>query len=137
MIVVENVTEVFDEAEQIIVYTDGASCSYGAGDPRYEGIVRHWNQMVCGSRPMPAFGVSIHALTLEEMKSGRWVEFIFGRTYEYNGMPFEKLLVKVESQFRGFNLIRYNAACGYEGRCFYLDLVTKNMGEFDRYLSEI
>lgn len=136
MIVLQDIAEAFDNAAEIVVYTDGSSCVYGAGDPRYDGILCIWNDMICGARPMPAYGVSLHSLTLEEMKSGKWVEFIFSQIYEYNGMPFEKLLVKVESGFHGFNLIRYNSACGYDGRCFYLDLVTKDMGILDRYLTD-
>ena len=64
------------------------------------------------------------------MKKGLWVEFSFEKVLECNGMPFEKILVSVLKDSQGVNLIRYNTNCGYDGRCFYLDLIGKNMGNF-------
>ena len=52
-------------------------------------------------------------------------------------MPFEKLLVEVGKEFYGFNIIRYTSERGYDGRCFYIDLVNKNMSDFYNILMDI
>ena len=86
---------------------------------------------------MPAYGVSLDKKTVKAMKNGLWVEFDFGKLTEYNGMPFEKLLVEVGKEFYGFNIIRYTSERGYDGRCFYIDLVNKNMSDFYNILMDI
>lgn len=127
---VMEIFEVFDETEIINVYDGGIKTAYSAGEDEYNKILVSWNEMIDGAHDMPAYGVSFDNLTREELKSGLWVEFDFGETMECNGMPFEKLLIKVEKDYYGFNLIRYNTNYGYDGRCFYLDLNGKNMGNF-------
>ena len=126
----EEINETFDYAEIINVYNNGAKTSYFSGGKEYNEILACWNDMIDGAHDMPAFGVSLDNYTKEEMKKGLWVEFDFKKILECNGMPFEKLLVSVEKDSQGFNLIRYNSDYGYNGRCFYLDLVGKNMGNF-------
>lgn len=126
----EEINEVFDCAEIINVYNKGAKISYSSGDKEYKEILACWNEMIDGAHDMPAFGVSLDNYTKEEMKKGLWVEFDFEKVLKCSGMPFEKLLVSVEKDSQGFNLIRYNSDYGYNGRCFYLDLVGKNMGDF-------
>lgn len=133
----EEINGVFEYAETINVYNDGAKVSYGAGDGEYKNILKCWNELIEGAHDMPAFGVSIDRYTVEEMKKGLWVEFDFGKELEHNGMPFEKLLIEVKKDNYGFNLIRYNAKSGYEGRCFYFDLVGKNMSNFYDMLLKI
>lgn len=127
---VMEIFEVFDEAEIINVYNDGIKTAYSSGEEEYKKILVSWNEMIDGAHDMPAYGVSLDNLTRKEMKSGLWVEFDFGKVLACNEMPFEKLLVKVEKDYYGFNLIRYNTNYGYDGRCFYLDLNGKNMGNF-------
>ena len=135
--VVMELEEVFDKAESVIVYNDGEQTEYACGGDEFEKILKSWNEMLKDSHPMPAFGVSINNYTLKEMQRGLWAEFVFGKTYEYNGMPFEKLLVNVNGDFCGFNIIRYNTAHGYDGRCYYIDLVNKNMSSFYDLLLEL
>ena len=133
----EEICEVFDSAEAVNVYYNGVKTVYSAGSEEYNKILAIWNKMIDGAHDMPAFGVSLDRYTKEEMKKGLWVEFGFGKVLECNGMPFEKLLVSVEKDSQGFNLIRYNTNCGYDGRCFYLDLVGKNMGNFYDFLLDL
>ena len=83
------------------------------------------------------YGVSINDMTVEEKKRGLWVEFNFSSSCTVNELPFEKLLVKVEEEYCGFNLIRYTSSQGYFGRCFYLQLADKTMKPFSEILSEI
>lgn len=140
MLTVENMEDifnVFDKAECINIYTAGDIKTYLKGSEEYSGIVGRWEKMIDGAHDMPAFGVSLNDHTLEAMKSGRWIEFDFKKKLEHGGMPYEKLLVQVESVYTGFNLIRYNKKGGYDGRCFYFDLVGKDMGELCDYLAII
>ena len=74
------------------------------------------------SREMPAFGVALHDDTIEAMKNGVWLELTFDKIYTHNEMVFEKLLIKVEENLTGFNIIRFYGG-QYQGRCFYIDLV--------------
>lgn len=118
---------VFEKAENINVYNDGAVVTYSAQTDGYKNILKAWNIMLDGAHLMPALGVSLHNETLKELKGGLWVEFDFSKLYECNGLPFEKLLIAVHDDYYGFNLIRYTQEYGYDGRCFYYDLVNKNM----------
>lgn len=130
MVIMEEINEVFREAEAINVYSDGVVTGYSAGEEAYNKILNCWSEMISDAHDMPAFGVSLDSYTRYEMKKGLWVEFDFKKVLEVKGMPFEKLLVSVEKSSQGFNLIRYNINDGYDGRCFYLDLVGKNMDNF-------
>lgn len=120
---------IYEEAECIIIHNDGRQYQYAAGSPQYEKLIAAWGKLIEGAHDMPAFGVSINKLTLEEMKGGLWIEFVFKEVNEVNGMPFERLLVAVKDDYYGFNLIRYTKERGYDGRCFYFDLVNKNMAD--------
>ena len=136
MIVME-IKDIFTETEKINIYQDGNATTYIAGDKPYEEILTGWNSLLDGSHEMPAYGVSLDKETVKAMKNGLWVEFDFGKLTEYNGMPFEKLLVEVGKEFYGFNIIRYTSERGYDGRCFYIDLVNKNMSDFYNILMDI
>lgn len=132
----EEIHSAFEYAEKINVYDNGTKTVYSAGEEKFNGIMGEWNAMIASSHQMPAFGVSINDLTFSEMGSGLWVEFDFGKELVCCEMPFEKLLVKVGKEYSGFNLVRYTQKYGYDGRCFYLDLVNKNMGSFYDYLTK-
>lgn len=118
----ENVKDCFNSATQIKYICDGKTCTYQKGDDKYEIILSSLEKIMDGGYQMPAFAVSIDKLTREELKSGNWIEFEFdSKTLECNNMPFEALLIKVQSEYHGFNIIRkFNGK--YEGRCFYFNL---------------
>ena len=131
-------TEIFNSSSSVILYRDGLSHEFYKGEEEYGRIISGWNELICRAVPMPAYGVSIDKLTREEMKKGEWVEFIFDGRCEINEMPFEKLLVKVEENYCGFNIIRYNSEGGYFGRCYYLQLEDgKNMSRFASAIGDI
>lgn len=136
MIVME-LNEVFNDAESINVYNVGEKTSYSAGEDKYNKILSGWNNMISEARLMPAFGVSINRETVKDLQNGRWVEFEFDCEIEAEGMPFEKLLVRVDASYYGFNVIRYNSKTGYDGRCYYYDLVNKNMSAFNDVLGNL
>lgn len=130
MIIMADLNTVFEKAYEINVYNDGVKTTYCAGGEEYAKMLAEWNGLLKGSHLMPAYGVSLHRETTKAINSGLWAEFCFDRVYESGGMPFEKLLIKIEKEYTGFNIIRYNTNYGYDGRCFYIDLVNKNMGGF-------
>lgn len=131
----KDIFNVFDKSDSINVYTVGEVTSYKKGTKEYKGIIECWYEMIEDAYDMPAFGVSLHNETLEAMKNGRWIEFEFAEKLECNGLPFEKLLIQVENVYQGFNLIRYNPEKGYDGRCFYFNLVDKDMSKLSEYLA--
>lgn len=118
----ENLTDCFKNATSINYVTQGETHEFQKGDDKFEMILSAFEKTIEGGRPMPAFAVSIDKLTREELKSGNWIEFEFdNKTLECNNMPFEALLIKVQSEYHGFNIIRkFNGK--YEGRCFYFNL---------------
>ncbi len=125
-----DLSNVVETAEYINVYESGEMTTYSNREKPFEVIVEGWKNMLQGSHEMPAFGVSLNRETTKALKDGTWVEFVFETQNYYNEVPFEKLLVNVEKSFQGFNIIRYNANGGYDGRCYYVDLVNKNMTDF-------
>lgn len=137
MVIVEELENAFDMAQQINVYNEGVKTEYSAGGDEYKNILASWTEMIEGAHDMPAFGVSLNDLTVREMQKGLWVEFDFKQVLQHNEMPFEKLLVEVGRENQGFNLVRYSSVYGYEGRCFYLDLAGKNMSSFYEVLKTL
>ncbi len=125
-----NLEDIAKYVENIAVYNDGNILLYPCGSDKFKKICAAWQGMLICAHQMPAYGVSLNAETLQAVKRGRWVEFDFGQTYCSNGMPFERLLVNVEKEYQGFNVVRYNAENGYDGRCFYFDLNGKDMSDF-------
>ena len=70
---------------------------------------------------MPAFGVSLNDETIQAKQTGVWIELFYETTCLNNEMPFDSLLIQVEPENTGFNVIRkYDDK--YDGRCFYIDL---------------
>ena len=111
--------EIFSEAQMVKVYNDGQEIVMS--QQVKSDFDTLFVEALDDARQMPAFGVSIHKLTVEEMKSGIWVKFIYQQTMEADGMPFDELLVHVQKDMHGVNIIRGNGG-SYNGRCFYLDL---------------
>ncbi|MGN0814171.1 MAG: hypothetical protein ACI4MH_02950 [Candidatus Coproplasma sp.] len=137
MIIFDEIFESFKESEKINVYFNGKSKSYFSGSEEYSGIISNWYDMTEGARQMPAYGVSLNSEAQKAMKNGLWIEFIFSQACECSGMYFEKLLVEVQGEHTGFNVIRYNTKYGYDGRCYYIDLIGKNMAKLSKYLLQI
>ncbi len=124
----------FPQAEQIKVYKDGNRVAYMPQQTPFQRIVAEWSALCKNAREMPAYGVSLHTETQTAMQSGVWLEFCFDGKKSHNQMPFQNLLVEVNPQFSGFNVVRYTAERGYDGRCFYVNLVDKTMQNIYDYL---
>ena len=117
----------FNNLQKIEIYNQGYKTEFLKSDKEYESIVYEWNQTCFDAIKMPAFGVSLNEETLKKLSEGIWINFIFNKTQIVDGMFFESLLLNVEREWQAFNLIRYNATTGFNGRCFYLQLNNKNM----------
>ena len=117
-------------AQCVEVYNDGESSKFCKGSDRFNEICTAYNLMIDGAHQMPAYGVSLHRETVKAVKKGVWVEFSFEGVMSSDGMPYEKLLINAQPEWSGFNIVRYTAKRGYDGRCFYYDLVDKNMASF-------
>ena len=137
MFIVTELNDIIASSESINVYDDGRMTTYRQNETPYNQIVEGWKDLTENAREMPAFGVSLNNETMQAMKVGLWVEFVFDKEYNHSSMTFEKLLVKVEKGFQGFNIMRYNAQAGYSGRCYFFDLVGKNMSNFYEILSNL
>ena len=123
------IQESIERCSEIMIYRDGVFTAFRSGEPCFLKILNAWKKMTDEAIQMPAFGVSIDSLTRKEMTEGIWVEFKFQKDSEFDGMPFQRLLVSVKPENTGFNLIRYWDG-GYNGRCFYLDLRKRSMKDF-------
>ena len=137
MFIEMNLNDIIASSESINVYINGEVTVYKQEEMQFNQIVEGWMLLTENSREMPAFGVSLNGETLVARNSGIWVEFVFDRQYNHNGMSFEKLLIKVEKEWHGFNIVRYNVQGGYSGRCYFIDLVGKNMTIFYDILSNL
>lgn len=131
-----DITYYFDEASEIIVTVKGESTTFNKGDEKYEAIILSLKNVTNGAHEMPAFGVSLDKETRKEMQDGTWIELVYNLPKKHNGMPFESLLISVNADYSGFNLIR-KVNGKYDGRCFYLDLVNKNMSEISTTLQNL
>lgn len=125
---VENWNSIISSAESVVVYTSGEKINIDKTHDNFALIIDEFLTMIDGGHDMPAFGVSLDTETRNVMSAGVWLEFVFDKTHEYNDMPFESLLIELNPEYSGFNLIR-KVDDKYEGRCFYISLVDKDMSK--------
>ena len=111
----------FKSASQIIVTVQNNETTLVKGDDKFELILDAFLTIIHNAHDMPAFGVSIDKETRKAKQSGIWLEFVFEKTMLHNNMPFDALLIEVNPDYSGFNLIRKHNN-KYEGRCFYFNL---------------
>lgn len=112
--------DLIEKIETFNIYKHGKKIEINSKNNKFNIIKQNLNQIFSTSRLEPAFGVSLHELTLNELTNGQWLELNFETEQTKNGMPFNSLLIKLEKT-GGFNLIRkYNNK--YDGRCLYLAL---------------
>ena len=118
---VDSVRASFNLTNSITIINNNEKFVFNRESEKFQHLLEQLNLITENSHDMPAFGVSLDNLTREELKSGLWLELEFETVLEFNEMPFDALLIKVEKDNSGFNLIRrYKGK--YEGRCFYLSL---------------
>jgi len=117
----QNITDFFDTAESIVIYNESNAITFNKDEKEYADILNILNESTHNSHEMPAYGVSLDQDTREAIKKGVWIELVYTNTLYHNDMPFDSLLIQVDSMFTGINLIRKHDNM-YEGRCYYLDL---------------
>ena len=125
---VENWNSIISSANGVIIYMNGEELNIDKTHDDFALIIDEFLEMIDGGHDMPAFGVSLDTETRNVMSTGVWLEFVFAKTHEYNDMPFESLLIELNPEYSGFNLIR-KVDDKYEGRCFYISLVDKDMSK--------
>ena len=125
----KELTDAVQTAGRIIVIADGREHCFEKDDVAFQAIIKAWDEMTATAIRMPAFGVSIDELTRREMKQGLWTEFRYKKETSCAGMAFDRLLVCVKEEFRGFNVVRHVQE-KYQGRCFYVDLSGGDMSGF-------
>ena len=113
----------FSYAESIIVYKDSNTEEYNKHTPQFDLLLDSFLITCEGAHEMPAFGVSLHNETILALTKGTWIEFKFNKSLTHNEMPFSRLLIEVNGEYSGFNIIRYHNE-EYSGRCFYFNLNT-------------
>lgn len=131
-----SINDYFEQSYSITVYKDGETTDHILGDDTYTNILKLLNDVCEGSREMPAYGVSLHEETRKEMQNGLWIELTFNKTETHNEMPFDSLLIKVEKEYQGFDLIRGQEG-KYDGRCFHIYCPHKNTENLYNYLKKI
>ena len=101
-------------------FNNGLKNEINKNDIEYSKILTRLEQLFNNSMVLPAFGVSLHNETLNEIKKDCWLQINFNKELIKNGLNFNSLLFKLE-ETSGINLIRlYNNK--YDGRCIYLNL---------------
>ena len=104
---INNIQDCFNNSTTINLIIDGDFKTFNQNSKQYKNYV----DIVKTTKK----------LTKQEIKNGVWIQFNFDRVYKNSQMPFDGLLIKIENQSYGLNLIRkYNNK--YDGRCFYLNL---------------
>lgn len=78
------------------------------------------------SHTVPAFGVVFDEMFKQEIENGMYISMRFPSVFEVNGLPFDELVFKVDSEYQGFNLMRGRKGV-FQGRCLYVNLENKNM----------
>ena len=118
-----NMTELiarFNIGEKITITYNGNEYNYAKNSDKYNSIYSALMDYVKDAHEMPALGVSLDYETKTEKQNGLWLELHFSKTMHYLDMPFDSLLIKIEKDNSGCNIIRGNHG-KYEGRCYYLN----------------
>ena len=119
-----SINDYFNYVSDICIFYDNKQ--YVIDNNEEQNILNELINVTNDSHEMPAFGVAIDNETREALKSGMWIELYFDTTMSHRDMPFDSLLINVEPDSSGFNLIRkYDNK--YEGRCYYISLNNNTM----------
>lgn len=116
----------FSDSNKITIFDDGKIYEFPQNSTGFGEILKEFLYLINDAHEMPAFGVSLHEETTQALTNGLWLKFDFEEEHEHNDLPFTSLLIYVNPQDQGFNLIR-EYQHRFEGRCFYLSLQQNNM----------
>ena len=122
-IIYDNSNSLLDLIEKINSFTiikNGNQSVVSNSTQDFNKIKTNLAKVFALGRLEPAFGVSLHNLTVQEIKNDNWLKINFNNEQVKNDLPFTSLLIKLEKT-GGFNLIReFNNK--YDGRCLFLHL---------------
>ena len=129
------VSNFFNKSTSIEVFNNGIVQFYNSDSQMYNQTLNKLSSAIYNSYEMPAFAVSLHNDTIKAMESGIWIKFNFDKQQKYNDMPFDALLINVQKDNSGLNIIRF---CDgeYTGRCFYLNLQNTNLNDLYDFLMQ-
>ena len=68
----------------------------------------------------PALAVTFPEFYKVMLKDGYFLNFKFDKHYEFNGLPFDELTIKIEDNAYGFNVFRGENGV-FQGRCIYVN----------------
>ena len=126
MMVFNNIDDIHNclqYVENFDIFSNGEIEKIDKDNNKFNGIVLNLKRVFKEGFLLPAFGVSMHQETLNELESGKWLQINFNEEQIQNGLNFNSLLFKLETT-QGFNLIR-KFQDRYDGRCLYLNLSQK------------
>lgn len=132
----KEIYKALNDCYKIEISIENNTKEFDKDSKEFISIVEIAIDMLKNAHEMPAFGVSLDSETREAIKHGTWLEIFFKGVNTHNDMPFEKLLIEVNPEWTGFNIIRYYDG-KYDGRCFYIDLVDNNMSELYNLLNNL
>ena len=101
------------------IYENGNIKSIKKENDKFEKLTNNIEELFNISRLEPAFGVSLDDETKKALNEDSWLKIKFDKQMIVNDLPFESLLIKLEDNVFGTNLIRENNK-DYFGRCIYL-----------------
>ena len=124
-----------ENLEGIIYSCDHINSIYNGNRTTIEKseILPIWEDTLEGHHEMPAYSVALNSDTKEAMRLGLWLELSFTTLQTYNEMPFDKLLIEIQPDWSGFNIIRHHDGI-YEGRCYYISLNNQTLHSLYDYL---
>ena len=114
-----SIVDYFKIVSQIVVYNDNNMIVIDKN--LQDVLIAELENLTKDSHEMPAYSVALDNEVRTSITKGLWIELIFNNTIIHNEMPFDKLLIEVNANNQGFNLIRHHDNI-YEGRCYYLSL---------------
>lgn len=125
----------FEKAKSITIIKNGKSRIFKENEKEFKNIIQQFTEQTQNSVEMPAYAVSLHNETIKAINDGLWIQFNFEQEKTHREMPFDALLININKDYCGVNVIRhYNSK--YEGRCFYLNL-DNNLNDFYDFLDEL
>ena len=125
----------FEKEKSITIFKNGKSRIFKENEKEFKNIIQQFTEQTQNSVEMPAYAVSLHNETIKAINDGLWIQFNFEQEKTHREMPFDALLININKDYCGVNVIRhYNSK--YEGRCFYLNL-DNNLNDFYDFLDEL
>ena len=126
IMILDNTNEmvsVLNKVDNFELILNGKTSKITKNEQKFEKIYEKLKEIFEKSKIMPAFSVSLHDLTKEDMRTHAWIKLNFTSTQSVNELAFEALTFRLDDCY-GTNLIRQTDG-KFQGRCIYLDFFEK------------